>query len=83
MLSQRTRLWWRNIKGRPTVQLLIQGQTFDGNAVLADGDTAQKIVGTVFDSNPRVVTFYGAGVEQLLEHFVVIVIGPTAPGHSD
>ncbi len=87
VLSQRKRTWWRNITEQPTVQLLIQGETVDGNASLADNDAARTILSAVLQDNPRVAKFYGvdidsagvvdpAGVGQLLEHLVVIVISP-------
>jgi deazaflavin-dependent oxidoreductase (nitroreductase family) len=85
VLSQRKRTWWRNIAKRPAVQLLVKGETLDGRAALPDDEAARAVLSLVLEENPRVAKFYGlgiddagtidqAGIDQLLERVVVIVI---------
>lgn len=89
VLSQRKRTWWRNIAKRPAVRLLIQGEAVDGHAALPDDEAARTVLSVVLEENPRVARFYGvgiddagtidlAGVDQLLERVVVIVISGNA-----
>ena len=89
VLSQRKRTWWRNITKQPVVQLLVQGEMVDGHADVIDAAAARPVLAAVLEENPRVAKFYGiavdgagavdpTGIEQLLEHVVVIVISPDA-----
>lgn len=89
VLSQQRRTWWHNIAKQPSVQLLIQGEIVDGHAALADDDAARPVLAALLEENPRVGKFYGigiddagvidpAGVDQLLERLVVIVISRDA-----
>jgi deazaflavin-dependent oxidoreductase (nitroreductase family) len=85
VLSQRMRKWWRNIAVQPRVELLIQGKTIVGHAIVAEDEQAQSVLADCLRDNPRVAKFYGiatddtgavdpAAVTQLLDRVVVIVI---------
>jgi deazaflavin-dependent oxidoreductase (nitroreductase family) len=85
VLSQRTRKWWRNIAAQPRVELLMQGKTIVGRAVVAEEEQAHSVLSDCLRDNPRVATFYGvapdgtgridpADVTQLLDRVVVTVI---------
>lgn len=85
VLSQRTRRWWRNLRDRPDVELVLRGETIRTDANLADGQQARDAIATSLRLNPRTAKFYGIaigddgepaadGVEQLDAAFVVIVI---------
>lgn len=87
VLSQRTRTWWRNIRRRPAVELLVQGTTIEAGALIAEAETAHAILAACLNENPRVAKFYGidtektaaigpADVDLLLERVVVILISP-------
>lgn len=89
VLSQRKRTWWRNIRKEPSVQLIVQGETLEGQAEVTDAEAARPVLAAVLEENPRVARFYGLGlddagavepaaIDQLLEHVVVIVISPDA-----
>jgi len=87
VLSQHGRMWWRNIRTRPQVELLVQGRTITGRAEIADADTAPGVLRVCLEQNPRVAKFYriqpqpgGAidptAIDLLLERVVVIRIHP-------
>jgi deazaflavin-dependent oxidoreductase (nitroreductase family) len=87
VLSQRMRKWWRNIASQPRVELLLQGKTIVGHAVIAEEAQAHSILSDCLRNNPRVAKFYGvatdgtgridpAAVTQLLDRVVVILIQP-------
>jgi deazaflavin-dependent oxidoreductase (nitroreductase family) len=87
VLSQRHRVWWRNIRTRPEVELSIAGSAIAGRARLADGEDARRVLSSCLADNPRVAKFYGfepdeAGsiaaddIERLAEWMVAIVITP-------
>jgi len=87
VLSQQGRKWWRNIRTRPQVELLVRGRTVRGRAEVADPDSAPALLRTCLQQEPRVAKFYRvevgtgaavdpAGIEQLLERVVVIRISP-------
>lgn len=85
--SQRERIWWRNIRSRPEVELLVRGRTISGHAVVADDEAARRAMGTWLEQKPKIAKFYGVGVgedgaidpggvDRLLEGSVVILISP-------
>jgi deazaflavin-dependent oxidoreductase (nitroreductase family) len=85
VLSQRMRKWWRNIAAQPRVELLMQGKTIVGHAVIAEEEQAHSVLSDCLRDNPRLAKFYGiapdgtgridpAAVTQLLDRVVVIVI---------
>jgi deazaflavin-dependent oxidoreductase (nitroreductase family) len=85
VLSQTIRRWWRNIRTRPDVELVVRGRTLRCRARIAAGEEARTVLGDVLELNPRVAKFYGiapggpiepAVIDQLLERMVVIVITP-------
>jgi deazaflavin-dependent oxidoreductase (nitroreductase family) len=87
VLSQRMRTWWRNLRTRPEVELLVQGRTIRGHGSIADDAEARGLLATCLELQPRVAKFYGinpdpdgsvdpAAVEALLARVVVIVIDP-------
>jgi deazaflavin-dependent oxidoreductase (nitroreductase family) len=87
VLSQRMRKWWRNITAQPRVELLVQGKTIVGHAVIAEEEQAHSLLSDCLRDNPRVAKFYGvaadgtgridpATVTQLLNRVVVILIQP-------
>lgn len=89
VLSQRRRRWWRNIRSRPDVELLVRGEVIRAGATIADGEAARALLAMCLEQNPRVAKFYGIAVDdagsvppesvdELLEHLVVISIGPEA-----
>lgn len=85
VLSQRMRKWWRNVAVQPRVELLMQGKTIVGHAIVAEDEQAHSVLADCLRDNPRVAKFYGiatagtgridpADVTQLLDRLVVIVI---------
>lgn len=85
VLSQRTRRWWRNLRERPDVEVVLCGETRLATAHLAEGDEERDAIATTLRLNPRTAKFYGvaigddgepdtAGVDQLQAAFVAIVI---------
>jgi deazaflavin-dependent oxidoreductase (nitroreductase family) len=92
VLSQRRRSWWRNLTAQPRVELLVQGRTIVGHAVITEEARAHSILSDCLRENPRVAKFYGiatdctgqidpAAVTQLLEQVVVILILRDGEGH--
>jgi deazaflavin-dependent oxidoreductase (nitroreductase family) len=93
VLSQTMRTWWRNIRTRPDVELLVAGEAIDGTAVVAEGGDARDLLTRCLTENPRVAKFYGvevdarhpvdpAAVDALLERVVVIAISRHRPVES-
>ena len=87
ILSQRHRVWWRNIRTQPAVELSIGGSTIRGRARIAEGDDARQVLSSCLADNPRVAKFYGIetddqgpiaadDIERLTERVVAIVIVP-------
>lgn len=87
ILSQRHRVWWRNIRTRPQVELSIGGSTIHGEARLPEGDEAHVVLSSCLADNPRVAKFYGFqpdengsiaadDVDRLAERVIPIVIAP-------
>ncbi len=87
ILSQRHRVWWRNIRTRPEVELSIGGSAIPGRARLAEGDDARRVLSSCLAEKPRVAKFYGFepdetgsiaadDIERLAEWMVAIVITP-------
>ena len=84
VLSQKHRVWWRNIRRQPNVELLMGAHSVDGRARVLEGDDARPYVERCLDDNPRMAKFYEilrddgtvdpAGVDALLHHMVAIVI---------
>ncbi|NNC79536.1 MAG: nitroreductase family deazaflavin-dependent oxidoreductase [Acidimicrobiales bacterium] len=85
VLSQRHRIWWRNIAAEPHVELVLKGKTISTTAHVAQDDEARALIQMFLQLNPRIAKFYGvatdeqgqameAGVRQLDEAFVVLVI---------
>jgi len=93
VLSQRRRRWWRNLRSRPEVEILLRGRHIATAARLAEGEAATDAIATVLRLDPRVAKFYRIaigpdgepdpdGVAQLEAAAVVIVIDmpdPTQP----
>jgi hypothetical protein len=74
-----------NIASQPRVELLMQGRTVVGHAVIAEEEPAHSVLSDCLRDNPRVAKFYGvaadgtgridpAAVTQLLDRVAVIVI---------
>lgn len=90
VLSQVHRRWWRNVATQPRVELLVQGRAVAGNAVIAAGDAARRLLTALLLAQPRVARFYGireedgviapGDVDALLERVVVIAITPVDDG---
>lgn len=87
VLSQRHRVWWRNLRTKPEVTLTIGGETIGARGHIPDGVEAQDVLSACLAANPRVAKFYGidpaaggaiarADLEQLSERVVPIVITP-------
>lgn len=87
ILSQRHRVWWRNIRTRPEVELSIGGSTVNGRARIAEGDDARQVLSSCLTANPKVAKFYSiepddAGsiahddIERLSARVVPIVVAP-------
>ena len=87
VLSQRHRVWWRNIRTRPEVELKIAADTVRGSARIPDGPEAHQVLSVCLAANPRVAKFYGlepddgavigpADIERLSERVVPILITP-------
>lgn len=87
VLSQKHRVWWRNLRTRPEVTLKIGGETVTGHARIPEGDDAHQVLARCLTANPRVAKFYGiestgagtidpADIELLGERVVPIVIRP-------
>lgn len=87
ILSQRHRVWWRNIRTRPEVELSIGGTTVRGEGRIAEGDEACDVLSSCLVDNPRVAKFYGIepdsdgviaadDLERLAELVVPIAIAP-------
>ncbi len=85
MLSQRKRIWWRNIPARPELEMILKGTTIRTIARLAEGDEARQAIATCLRLDPRLAKFYRIelgpnrepdqeDVRQLDSAFVVIVI---------
>ena len=85
MFSQRKRIWWRNIRTEPEVELLVQGERVDGRAEILDRDAGRIVLAAVLEENPRVAKFYGVeidiagradpgGLDALVDAVVVIAI---------
>lgn len=87
VLSQRHRVWWRNVRRQPEVTLNVGGENIVGRARIAEDDDARHVLTTCLTANPRVADFYGidpagdgtidpVGIERLSERVVPIVITP-------
>ena len=87
VLSQTARKWWRNIRTRPHVELLVAGTVVPAQATIVKSHAATELLAACLAGNPRVAKFYGlrpnsagefdaAHVEPLLERVVVIDISP-------
>ncbi len=85
VLSQRHRLWWRNIRSRPAVEVLLKGKTVRTRARLLEGADARPALENLLRLNPRLTKFYGLetdpdgaptppAIRQLHDAFVVIAI---------
>ena len=85
VLSQRKRMWWRNITSQPEVELRIQGGSITGLARIASDDEAVAILSDCLSAEPRVAKFYGieprsdgtvdaVDIDRLLEGFVVLAV---------
>jgi len=90
VLSQKHRVWWRNIGARPDVELLIAGRVVRAEATIAEADDAHRLLAQCLEDNPRVAKFYGVtadehgairadDVAELADRMVVIDIRP-GPG---
>ena len=88
LTSQVHRRWWRNLRTRPEVELLVRGRVVHGRATLEEGDAAHRVLAAYLAEAPRAGRFYGLepradgtfaadDVDLLLEHVVVISIEPT------
>jgi deazaflavin-dependent oxidoreductase (nitroreductase family) len=64
VLSQRKRLWWRNITDEPEVAMVLKGRTIRTNAHLAEGDEARTAIATCLRLDPRLAKFYGIELDQ-------------------
>ncbi|HUF31797.1 MAG TPA: hypothetical protein VMN58_01160 [Acidimicrobiales bacterium] len=87
VLTLRRRIWWRNLRARPALELLLRGERIPGHATVADGERARAVVADCLEENPRVAKFYGvelgprgaiddATLDKLVEMLAVIVIDP-------
>lgn len=87
VMSQRHRTWWRNLRTRPDVELLVAGTPIAGRGAIASGERARELLSTCLVANPRVAKFYGlrpghdggfavADLDRLLERIVVLDITP-------
>lgn len=83
VLSQTHRIWWRNLRTRPEVELLVCGTAIRGTATVLEGVDGRELLTTCLEKAPRVAGFYGieppidtTSVDRLLEHVVVIEIRP-------
>jgi deazaflavin-dependent oxidoreductase (nitroreductase family) len=90
VLSQVTRRWWRNLRSRPEVELLVHGVTIGGVAVVAEGRAARPYVEQVLTAQPRTARFYGIavdddgrvdpdGLDALCERVVAVVVDAVHP----
>jgi deazaflavin-dependent oxidoreductase (nitroreductase family) len=89
VLSQVHRRWWRNLRARPGVELLVRGREVHGDAVIAEDDRAADLLSSCLARDPKVARFYGvepgphgsiadADMARLLDAVVVIDITPDA-----
>ena len=86
VLSQRHRIWWRNIRTEPLVTLTVFGKAVPGRARIAEGGDANEVLSACLSENPRIAKFYGlaiddtaidaAAVDRLSERVIPIVITP-------
>lgn len=87
ILSQRHRVWWRNIRTMPEVELSIGRSVIAGRARLPEGDEARRVLSSCLTDSPRVAKFYGfepddtglivaEDIERLAEFVATIVITP-------
>ena len=87
VLSQKHRIWWRNIRTRPRVDLAIGGHTIHGQAHIAKDTEAFHVLAACLTGNPRIAKFYGiqpgesapvdpADILRLSDMVVPIVINP-------
>lgn len=87
VLSQKTRIWWRNLRSQPDVELGLGASELAGVATIASDSVARDTLRRCLRANPRVARFYGLDgddpdplmVGELLEHMVVITIHPVSP----
>lgn len=63
VLSQRMRRWWRNIRSRPEVEIVLKGRTIRTTARLLEGEAAQEAIRTVLRRDRRTARFYGIAVD--------------------
>ena len=80
--SQRHRRWWRNIRERPQVDLLVRGRTITRYAHIAEGPESTDLLVHLLTLDRRLAKFYGIDREPdreacvaLAERLVVIVVG--------
>ncbi len=89
VLSQRHRIWWRNIRAVPAIEMVLKGTTINTAAHVAEGDEALAAIAACLRINPRLAKFYkldvgpegepsDGAVQQLDAAFVVIVIDHSA-----
>jgi deazaflavin-dependent oxidoreductase (nitroreductase family) len=86
VLSQRKRVWWRNLRIHPEVELRIGARTIRGSGHVAEEAVAHEIAARCLGSYPSIAKFYGievasggidgALIDELLRHIVVLVIHP-------
>lgn len=87
VISQRHRVWWRNLRTRPETTLKIGSEVVGGQARVPEGDEAREVLSACLTANPRVAKFYGidpgeaaainpADIDRLSERVVPIVITP-------
>ena len=88
VLSQVHRRWWRNLRDRPEVDLLVRGKLIHGHATIEEaGEAAHMTLARVLERDPRVAKVYGlhpdatgavspADIDWLLTQVVVLVIRP-------
>lgn len=64
VLTQRKRLWWRNITTEPEVEMVLKGRTIRTAAHLAEGEEARTAIAACLRLDPRVAKFYGIDLDQ-------------------
>lgn len=85
--SLRSRRWWRNVRTRPEVEILVAGTWVEGRARIPSGDEARSLVRDLLATEPKVARFYGLqpdesgtvpskDVDRLVEQVVYILVTP-------
>ena len=62
VLSQRKRIWWRNLRTNPGVELLMRGRTVTATGRIPDDDESRSLVAERLTADPRTARFYGVRV---------------------